>query len=127
MPDEKKGIGFPGVLKRVFLARTVLTRILIAALLTVLLAFLFPRGESIEADYKVGAIWSQKDLIAPFSFPILRDEKEYQADVGAAKRQTFDVFERDTLETESQLQRVNEFFRQLQEAAQLRETYLRDR
>ncbi|HEX9007505.1 MAG TPA: HDIG domain-containing protein [Bacteroidota bacterium] len=127
MPDEKREIGFLSLLKRVFLAKNVLTKILIAASLTFLLALLFPRGEAIEADYKVGAIWSQKDLIAPFSFPILRDDKEYQADVDSARAATFDVYERDTLETESQLQHVNDFFRQLQDAAQLRETLLRDR
>ena len=56
-------------------------RVLIAACLVVVLALMFPRGEEIDVDYKIGAVWVQKDLIAPFSFALLRDEAEYKRDV----------------------------------------------
>ena len=127
MTDEKRGIGIFSLLKRVYLAKNVLTKILIALLLSFLLALLFPRGESIELDYKIGAIWAQKDLIAPFSFPILRDDHDYQQDADAARKHTYDVFERDTLGTETEIAHVDEFFRQLQETVRLREISLRSR
>ena len=120
MTDEKRGLGIFSLLRRVYLAKSVFTKILLALLLAFLLALLFPRGESIELDYKIGAIWAQKDLIAPFAFPILRDEREYQQEVDEARKKVYDVFERDTLETEGQLARVQDFFRQLQAAEHLR-------
>jgi putative nucleotidyltransferase with HDIG domain len=89
--------------------------------LVLVLGLLFPRGESVELEYKIGAVWAKKDLIAPFSFPILRDEREYQRDVDAARRTVYDVFERDTLAAERQPARVEEFFRRLREARALRD------
>ena len=39
---------------------------------------MLPSYKSIESNYEVGAIWSSEDLIAPFSFPVYKDEKEYE-------------------------------------------------
>ncbi|RPH34824.1 hypothetical protein EHM92_07365, partial [bacterium] len=126
MADEKKGIQLFSLLRKVYFSRNVITKFAIGLALTVVLAFLFPRGEAIELDYKVGEIWAQKDLIAPFSFPILRDEREYARDVQGAKATVLEVFERDTAEAESQLVRLNDFFRELSDAARLRDAYRRD-
>jgi cyclic-di-AMP phosphodiesterase PgpH len=126
MADEKKGIQLISLLRKVYLSRSVITKFAIGLVLTVILAFLFPRGEAIELDYKVGGIWAQKDLIAPFSFPILRDEREYSRDIEEAKSKVLEVFERDTIESESQLARLNAFFRELSDAVMLRESYQRD-
>lgn len=70
-------------------------RVVIASLLVVVLASLFPRGEEIDVDYKVGAVWSQKDLIAPFSFALLREESAYNKDVDSARHSVYPVFEKD--------------------------------
>ncbi|MGA9120485.1 MAG: HDIG domain-containing metalloprotein [Bacteroidota bacterium] len=126
MPEETRGIHIFALLKRVYLGKTVVTKILIALVLAILLTFLFPRGESIEFDYKVGAIWAQNDLIAPFSFPILRDEKAYQLDVEEARQNVYDVFERDSAETDRELFQLQQFFSEAREAIQLREAYIRD-
>ena len=65
----------------------------IGVLLVVLLALLFPRGEAIELDYKVGSVWARKDLIAPFSFPIFRDDEEYAAEVAEVVLKVLPVFQ----------------------------------
>jgi len=126
MADEKKGIQLLSLVRKVYFSRNVITKFVIGLTLTVILAFLFPRGEAIEFNYKVGGIWAQKDLIAPFSFPILRDDREYARDVDEAKAKVLEVFERDTVEAESQLVRLDDFFRDLSAAVKLRDAYRRD-
>ncbi len=126
MAEEIRRIEILSLLKRVYLGKTVVSKILIALLLSLLLAILFPRGESIELEYKVGAIWAQNDLIAPFSFPILRDDAEYQRDVAAARKNVYDVFERDSTESQRDLAQIGGFFRQIHEVARLREVYQKD-
>jgi hypothetical protein len=120
MAEEKKSIEVFPVLKRVFLKKGVVTKLLIWLALTSVLACLFPRGESVELNYKIGAVWSEKDLIAPFSFPILRDEREYLQDTLTARRLVFDVFERDTLIGDVEQARVAALFRTIQTGVALR-------
>lgn len=101
-------------------------RILKVGLFTVLLiglGLLFPLGESVELEYRVGGVWANKDLIAPFSFPILRDERELARDLDEARRKVHDVYERDTMAAERQLGRLSQFLGQLSEAVALREQY----
>lgn len=105
---------------------TLAARVLLVAGLLIALALMFPRGESLELEFKVGAIWAQKDLIAPFAFPIFRDDREYGRDVAEAKRKVLHVFERDTLVATRQLQRLNEFFRRTTEAVKVSRQYQQD-
>ena len=67
-------------------------KILIGLATVVLITFMFPRGESIESELTVGAIWTHEDLIAPFSFPIKKDPKIYQDEVKSAVSSVFPVF-----------------------------------
>jgi cyclic-di-AMP phosphodiesterase PgpH len=41
------------------------------------ISFFLPNYKSIDTDIEIGTVWSSEDLIAPFSFPIYRDENEY--------------------------------------------------
>jgi putative nucleotidyltransferase with HDIG domain len=100
-------------------------KVLLAVGLLAALALMFPRGESLELDFKVGGIWAQKDLIAPFSFPIFRDEREYQRDVQEARQKVLQVFERDTLVDLRQIRRLEEFFRKVSEAVRVERQYRR--
>ncbi len=88
--------------------------------LVCLLALLFPRGESVELEYKVGSVWAQRDLIAPFSFPVFRDDQEYREDVEAARRKVVDVFERDTIAAEREVEQIRHFFDELVVALEAR-------
>ena len=105
---------------------TLAARVLLVAGLLIALALMFPRGESLELEFKVGAIWAQKDLIAPIAFPIFRDEREYGRDVAEAKQKVLQVFERDTLVATRQLQRLDEFFRRTAEAVKVSRQYQHD-
>ena len=67
-----------------------------------LVAFLFPRGEAIEYEYTVGGIWVNNDLIAPFSFPIYKDEEQYEEETRAAAANVAPVFQRNDLATAAQ-------------------------
>jgi putative nucleotidyltransferase with HDIG domain len=95
----------------------------LGATILVVLAFMFPRGESLELEFRVGGIWSQKDLIAPFSFPVLREEKEYQKDANEARTRVLPVFERDTSVSDRQVRRLEEFFRHADEALTVSRQY----
>ncbi len=116
MVAERWLITLLGHVRTVRISRQVLIKTGIAFVLVCALAALFPRGEAIELDYKVGSIWSQPDLIAPFSFPIFRDEREYSRDVETARNKVFKVFERDSATTERELTQLHSFFGLLREA-----------
>lgn len=53
-------------------------KFLIGLITFFLLFWMLPEYESIESRYEVGTVWSAEDLIAPFSFPIYKDEQEYE-------------------------------------------------
>ena len=116
MLEENREFTISNMLKRVRLTTDVLLRALIAACLVVVLALMFPRGEEIDVDYKVGAVWAQKDLIAPFSFALLRDETEYKKDVDRANQSVFPVFEREATSEKHQLDKLRGFFGRLDTA-----------
>jgi hypothetical protein len=96
MTDEHALLALSRRFRALHLVRSDAAKLGIALGLIILLALMFPRGEQIEVDARVGTIWAQRDLIAPFSFPINRDEQEYEADVGEARRAVYPVFERDS-------------------------------
>lgn len=55
-------------------------KIAIGLITLILISLMLPSYKSIETEYEVGTVWSNEDLIAPFSFPIYRDDKEYDAE-----------------------------------------------
>lgn len=120
MLEEKTRTSLSRFFRKEWFAPALLMKAGIGILLTVLIALLFPRGASTELDYKIGAIWAQKDLIAPFSFPVFRDEREYARDVEEGKKRVFDVFERDTAGSETQVARLEKFFTLLEDALAVR-------
>ncbi|MFO7524901.1 MAG: HDIG domain-containing protein [Ignavibacteriaceae bacterium] len=67
-------------------------KILIGLLTVILIVLMFPKGESIEYEITEGAIWINDDLIAPFSFPIIKDRAIYQAELKAAEDAVYPVF-----------------------------------
>jgi putative nucleotidyltransferase with HDIG domain len=60
--------------------------------LLILVSLMYPSKESLQFDYKVGSIWTDKDLIAPFDFPILKDEGQYATEKSAAASTVYKVF-----------------------------------
>lgn len=125
MPEDKSSASIAGRFRRLGVWKDLGIKIAIAVVLTLFVALMFPRGETINLDYKVGLVWAQKDLIAPFSFPIFRDEREYAADVENAKKKVFLVFQRDTQRVEEEVGKLNRVFDQLGGALVLRQQYKR--
>lgn len=67
-------------------------KILLGLATILAIAFMFPRGESIESEVAVGSIWIHNDLIAPFSFPVIKDEVIYREELREAERSVFPVY-----------------------------------
>jgi cyclic-di-AMP phosphodiesterase PgpH len=67
-------------------------KVLLGLVTVLLIAFMFPKGESIETEVAVGSIWINDDLIAPFSFPIVKDAEIYRAELKAAEESVYPVF-----------------------------------
>lgn len=79
--------------------RSKAVRLGIAIGLTVALASLFPQsrsGEQRVTGYSVGALWSSDDVVAPFSFPLLKDPNRYRREVAKALENFYPVFDLDT-------------------------------
>ncbi|MBS4034730.1 MAG: HDIG domain-containing protein [Ignavibacterium sp.] len=70
-------------------------KILIGLITVVLIVIMFPKGESIEHEVTEGIIWIHDDLIAPFSFPIIKDKGVYLTEVKAAEESVYPVFVRE--------------------------------
>ncbi len=67
-------------------------KLLIGLVTVFLIALMFPKGESIESNVSVGSIWIHDDLIAPFSFPIIKDPEVYKSELKEAARSVYPVF-----------------------------------
>ncbi|MEO8232289.1 MAG: HDIG domain-containing metalloprotein [Ignavibacteriota bacterium] len=75
------------------LSQTGIKRKIIIGLITVILiVMMFPKGESIESEVTEGAIWTNDDLIAPFSFPTIKEKQTYENEVRDAEKSVFPVF-----------------------------------
>jgi putative nucleotidyltransferase with HDIG domain len=67
-------------------------KIFIFIITTMFIVFMFPRGESLDFQVSEGTIWTQDDLIAPFSFPILKDAAVYEKELLEAEQSVFPVY-----------------------------------
>ena len=68
-------------------------KLLIALVTVILIVLMFPKGESIESEVTEGTIWTNDDLIAPFSFPIIKDKATYQSEVKNAENSVYPVMD----------------------------------
>jgi len=116
---------FLNVLNKVDVKESAVVRVLIVAALIMLIAWMFPRGESFEFEYRVGMIWVQKDLIGPFSFPIYKDEREYQQECEEAARKVSPVFFRRDEDLKSQVDSLRVFFSRVRAVIDLKAEYQR--
>ncbi len=73
-------------------ARDLLFKFFIGFVTVAVIALMFPKGESIESEVTEGAIWLNDDLIAPFSFPIIKSEEVYQKELKEAEESVYPVF-----------------------------------
>ena len=69
-------------------------KISIGIMVLILTVLMFPRSESIEYPSTIGIVWVEKDLVAPFDFPIYKDPLVYQKERQEAIEAVPPVFDR---------------------------------
>lgn len=84
-------------------------KLLLALITTILIVFMFPKGESIEFQVSEGSIWTHEDLIAPFSFAILKDPIIYNNEVKSAENSVYPVFKRIEIKITDTLSAFNKY------------------
>lgn len=67
-------------------------KLLIGLSTVLIMVLLFPKGESIEFEVTEGTIWIHEDLIAPFSFAILKDPNVYKSESDEAAHRVYPVY-----------------------------------
>lgn len=68
-------------------------KLLIGIITIIVISLMLPSYKNIDTEYEVGTIWSKEDLIAPFSFPIYKDEVDYEKEKLDAKLSVNPVFD----------------------------------
>ena len=79
-------------LSEILTSQSLFYKIAIAFITIVIIALMFPKGESIESEVTEGTVWLNDDLIAEFSFPIIKSEEIYQNELRAAENKVYPVF-----------------------------------
>ncbi|MEE9166793.1 MAG: HDIG domain-containing metalloprotein [Candidatus Neomarinimicrobiota bacterium] len=97
-------------------------RILIFTGLTLILSLFFPRGKSLEYNYNLDDI-TREEIVAQFSFPILKEENKLQADMDEKIRSTPYLFARQQEIVNEQTEGIESFFRSAVELHAARERY----
>src|SRR3989304_10138540 len=67
-------------------------KLLIGLITVVLIVLMFPKAESLEFEVLEGSVWINDDLIAPFSYPILKAPDVYRSEIQNAKESVYPVF-----------------------------------
>jgi cyclic-di-AMP phosphodiesterase PgpH len=67
-------------------------KIILGLLTVIIIVLMFPKGESIESDVSVGAIWIHDDLIASFSFPVYKDPEIYKKELNEASHAVYPIY-----------------------------------
>ena len=80
------------MLSEILISRSLFYKIAIAVVTVVVIALMFPKGESIESEVTEGTVWLNDELIAEFSFPIIKSEEIYQNELRAAENKVYPVF-----------------------------------
>jgi hypothetical protein len=75
---------------------------------------IFPRHSSSDHSYRAGEIWRNDDLIAPFTFSLIKDKKELEEDQKRVKGLTPPVFYVNNGTTNIVLSRLDSLFRTME-------------
>ena len=74
-----------------------------------MISFLFPRGKVLKYSYQVNDIASD-EIIAPFTFPILKSDEKLQLDLNDRKKSIPYIFNRDDQIVSQSISALKEFF-----------------
>jgi cyclic-di-AMP phosphodiesterase PgpH len=89
-------------------------KILIAVATIVILSLLLPSYKNIDTNIEVGTIWSSEDLIAPFTFPIYKDEADLEAEKKEVQNNIVPVFLEVFSYSGKQKDTIDSYFRKLE-------------
>ena len=78
--------------------------------LVILISFLFPSGEVLQYSYKLNDI-TREPIIAPFTFPILKNQNDYEKDKETEKKSVPFIFNRKKNIVNDQLAGIDNFFK----------------
>ena len=113
-------------LKNVDFEKSAAIKALLLIALVLIITFLAPSSNQLKIHYDVGTIWTHEDVIAPFSFPIYKNDAEYQKEVKQAAANVKPVFDRIELE-KYRLDSVASFIVGVQNALELQVRIDRER
>ncbi|MBI5403588.1 MAG: HDIG domain-containing protein [Ignavibacteriae bacterium] len=92
------------------LNENILIKVFIGLITLVSISLFLPNYKSIETDIEVGTVWSSEDLIAPFSFPIYRDENEFNKEKKEVESSVPPVFSAVEINIQEIRDSLNAFF-----------------
>ncbi len=78
--------------KKINFENNLYIRLFVVISTILILALLFPVTKSLESEIKVGDIWTNNDLIATFSFPILKYPDELEKEYKEVEKSILPVF-----------------------------------
>lgn len=107
-----------------FLPKDLALKILMFLLIPFLIIILFPGPHAFEYKYEVGSVWLYEDIVAPFSFPVYKDEKQYQKEISDVYSKVYFIFNVDTQVYKNQVKEFHEFLMNLKSYLSLRRDYL---
>lgn len=90
-------------------------RVKLSLILTTILiiVFMFPKGESLEFEVTLGAVWLQNDLISTLSFPLLKDKVEYEKERLQAANSVRKIFSKQEIDLISITDTINNYYTSL--------------
>jgi len=84
-------------------------QIVMISLLIISLSFLFPGGKTLLYSYQLNDV-SKEEIVAPFNFPILKNNEELQSDLDEAIALEPYLFVRSNSAVNNQIKEINTFF-----------------
>lgn len=95
-----------------------LYKILVMLVTAVAIVVIFPHTRhGVHYDYKVGAVWREADLVAPYDFAVLKSADEMQREEEAERQKAILYYRVDSTAHATALQRIEEGHRGLGAAA----------
>ncbi|MFL2994775.1 MAG: HD family phosphohydrolase [Candidatus Neomarinimicrobiota bacterium] len=109
---KKDNLPFSFLEKEIKFFQQNLKQVGIIFFLVILISLLFPGGETLKYSYKINDI-TREPIIAPYTFPILKTEADYEEDKKIEKQSVSYIFNRDQGVSNSQLKELDKFFKSI--------------
>ncbi len=104
-------------------SKGLILKILMFFLPSTFAVILFKSPHVFEYKYEVGNVWLYDDVVAPFSFPIYKDEKQYQEEISRVYNEVYFIFDVDTQVYRNQLNEIQSFLTSLKSYLDLKRAY----